>query len=232
MSRLIASCALAALLPLRCWSEEPPAPPAPPVQPAPAPPAPLALSPISFPRPAIPDEACQQRLSGYVDLDFAVLPDGNVADVRVAKSELKGVFDGAAVEAVSAWIYPPQAAPVKMHQRLPLSFADCRAEQLRAAVPADGAAPAQEDCPALAAQARQLGDPIESSQSGRDVLTGETAQVYSAPSAHCYLAGKNLKPGGRLTAYVEYRGFSLVSPARKKVDAAVWVRSSQLKDMD
>lgn len=194
-------------------------------------PGPLWLRAISTTRPSIPDEVCRQRLSGWVDLDFVVMPDGTVANVVVTASQPKGAFDAAAAAAVAEWTYPPQAAPVKLRQRLPMSFADCRSEQLRALVPvsAEGAA-SQADCPAIAAAARSGAERFAHADSGRAVLQGEGAQVYSAPSAHCFVAGRKLKPAVKLTAHAEYQGFSLVSGAPGREESAVWVWSNQLRD--
>jgi TonB family protein len=190
------------------------------------------LIPIGTTKPNIPDEACQQRLSGWVDLDFAVLPDGRVADVRVSASQPRGVFDAAAVASVSEWTYASQPAPAKVHQRLVMSYADCRREQLRGSAPATPQAggPPSVDCAAIATQARQLGDPIAAAESGRAVLADETAQAFSAPDARCAAAGRKFPSAIRLVAHREYQGFSLVSLLKASLDSAVWVRSNQIKD--
>ena len=213
--------AVAALLPLAAGSADAPAP------------APVPLVPIATPRPNLPDTACQQRLSGWVELDFAVLPDGKVADARVARSQPTGLFDAAAVEAVSARLYPPQAAPVKIRERLVMTFADCRADQLKATaeVPA-GFALSPQECVALATEARTGGDRFEPIDSGRAILAGAVAQVYAAPNAGCPVVGKTLKAGARWRAHVEYNGFSLISPPKAEEAAAVWVRSNTLKDVE
>lgn len=214
--------AAAALLPFAAWPAD-----------ATAPAAPVALMPIASPRPNLPDTACAQRLSGWVDVDFAVLPDGKVADARVAKSQPAGLFDAAASEAVAGRVYPPQAAPVKLHERLVMTFADCRAEQLKATaeLPA-GFTMAAQDCVALAAEARAGGDRFEPIESGRAILGGTVAQVYAAPNAGCPVVGKTLKAGARWRAHVEYNGFSLIGPPKADESTAVWVRSNALKDVE
>lgn len=196
-----------------------------------APAGPLTLMPIARVKPNIPDAVCRQRASGWVDLEFAVMPDGSVLGARVTGSQPAGAFDSAALEAVSARRYPPQAEPVKLRERLPMSFADCRSEQLRALPPMaeGGTPPPQEDCPVLAAEARSNADPIAREESGRAVLGGIEAQAYSAPTAHCFVAGRKLRAGLRLVAHSEYKGYSLVS-APKGGDF-FWVRSNQLKDV-
>lgn len=204
-----------------------------PAAPAAAPAGPLVLVPLAVGKPRMPDEACAQRLSGTVDLDFVVLPDGKTAQVAVAASEPKGVFDAAAVAAVGESIYPPQAAPVKLRRRMLLGVSDCTAEQLRAAaVPAEGATGSQADCITLSSEAKGAGERFEAVDSGRAVLQGAPAQAYWAPSLACALKGRALKPGSRLTAHMEYQGFSLVSVRGSAEASAVWVRSNLLKDVE
>ena len=201
-------------------------------QAAEAPPPPVTLVPIATARPHLPDTACQQRLSGWVDLDYAVLPDGKVADARVTAAEPKGVFDASAIEAVSAWVYAPQAAPVKMHQRMRLGVADCRSEQMRATTPAaDAPAVSQDDCPALADAAAKGADAIDPAESARAAISPDGAQAYSAPDDHCLALGRKFKPGARLIALSEQGAFTRVNTPKGKDDAAIWVHSNQLKDI-
>lgn len=185
------------------------------------------MAPLTSPKPKIPDAVCQQRLSGWVGLEFAVLPDGKVADVKVTASQPQGAFDSSAVEAVSGRTYMARPLPVKMKEKMFMSFTDCRAEQLRADAGGTQATvlPAG-DCANIATSARAVGAPFDPAESGRAVLAGG-AQVYSAPSAQCSVAGKRLKPGTPLTARIEYQEFSLVSA---KGAEEMWVRSNQLKD--
>jgi len=206
----------------------PDASPATPAAPA-TPSGPLRLMPLTTVKPQMPDEACRQRLSGSVDLDFVVLPDGKVTQVVVTRSEPAGVFDKAASDAVAQSTYPPQAAPVKMKRRMLLNASDCRSEQLRAAPAVEPQPGSQVDCITLAAEAKGAGERFAAAESGRLVLQGEAAQTYWAPGAGCAVKGKALRPGTRLTAFMEYKGYSLVS-ARGGEEAAVWVRSNQLAD--
>jgi protein TonB len=76
--------------------------------------------------PEFPDIAREQDLSGFVDLEFTVHADGTVGDVNVLKAKPIGVFEKAAVEAVSKWRYKPierDGVPVDEHARLRLNFA-------------------------------------------------------------------------------------------------------------
>lgn len=191
---------------------------------------PLRLMPLTTAKVQMPDAACQLRLSGSVDLDFVVLPDGKVTQVVVTASDPKGVFDQPASDAVAQSTYPPQAAPVKMKRRMLLNASDCRAEQLRAVAATEPVAGSQVDCITLAAEAKGAGERFEAAESGRAVLQGEAVQTYWAPGAGCAVKGKTLRPGTRLTAYVEYKGYSLVSTKGDQEAAAVWVRSNQLAD--
>lgn len=244
------ACAFTLAVPLTCLAHDVPctvpgaaaAPAAPvdvevPAMPAPAAPeaapaGPLVLVPLAPGKPKMPDAACSLRLTGSVDLDFVVLPDGQTAQVAVTASEPKGVFDATAVAAVGESIYPPQAAPVKMRRRMLLGPSDCTAEQLRAAAaPAEGAG-SQADCITLSSEAKGAGERFEAADSGRAVLQGEPAQAYWAPSLSCALKGRTLRPGSRLTAHMEYQGFSLVSVRGSAEASAVWVRSNRLKDIE
>jgi TonB family protein len=181
------------------------------------------LTPLHAPKIEMPDAACQRRLAGWVGLEFAILPDGSVADVKVTGSEPAGTFDAAATAAVAARTYPARTLPMKMKEKMFMSVGDCRAEQLR-----ESASDGSETCSTLAMEARAVAAPFAPEESGRAVLSGPGAQVFSAPSLRCEVAGKRLKPGTRLEARLEFKSFSLV--ATPKGTDEVWVRSNQLKD--
>jgi len=181
------------------------------------------LTPLHAPKIEMPDAACQRRLAGWVGLEFAILPDGSVADVKVTASEPAGTFDAAATAAVAARSYPARALPMKMKEKMFMSVGDCRAEQLR-----ESASAGDQTCSTLAMEARAVAAPFTPEESGRAVLSGPGAQVFSAPSLRCEVAGKRLKPGTRLEARMEFKSFSLV--ATPKGSDEVWVRSNQLKD--
>ncbi len=86
----------------------------------------IILQRVYAPDPEFPEQARDHDLSGYVDLEFTVNPDGSVADVTVLKSQPVGVFDKSSVTAVSQWRYRPLARdgkPVSEHARLRLNFA-------------------------------------------------------------------------------------------------------------
>jgi TonB family protein len=70
--------------------------------------------------PTYPGTARQRRLEGYVDVEFTVNAQGNVEQPRVVGSQPSGVFDAAALAAVSRWRYPPEKdrAPQTLQQRV------------------------------------------------------------------------------------------------------------------
>ena len=197
-------------------------------QPAPK----LALVPLTAPKPVLPDSACQQRLSGWVEVEFAVLPDGRVAEAKAVKSQPPGVFDAAATASVSGRLYAAQAAPVKMKERVLLTYADCRSEQLKAAADAAAGQLSAQECIALANEGRKSGERFGVIDSGRAILAGTVAQVFAGPSPACPVIGKTLKPGARWRAHLEHNGYSLISPPKADESAAVWVRSGDLKDVE
>lgn len=84
------------------------------------------LVPLSTARPQMPPWACKQKLSGWVEVLFVVTPQGQVENVRIVDANPRGVFEAAAIESVSNWIYPKggnTAAEVK--QRVEMDPADC-----------------------------------------------------------------------------------------------------------
>lgn len=227
---------LVTLLPLACWAQDPEiravVPPPPPPEAAPAPPSAPKLVPLTAPKPNLPDDACQRRQSGWVQVEFAVLPEGKVADVKVVDAKPQGLFDAAAIESVTNRLYPAQPAPVKMKERVLMSHSDCRAEQLKApaaSAQAGGEAPYQGDCLAMAQEMKTTAEPIPPAEGARSTIEKDGAQVYSAPSTRCFVSGRTLKYGTRLTAQAEYEGFSLVAPAAG--GEPFWLLSTQMKDV-
>ena len=63
------------------------------------------LVPLSTARPQMPDWACKQKIKGWVEVVFVVLPNGRVSDVRIVDADPRGVYEAAAIESVSNWIY-------------------------------------------------------------------------------------------------------------------------------
>jgi protein TonB len=72
--------------------------------------------------PEYPDRALNDRVSGDVTVQYTVDQKGRTRDVRVVQSNPPGVFDRAAIDAISRWHYRPAkyngqpvAVPVRTH---------------------------------------------------------------------------------------------------------------------
>ena len=76
--------------------------------------------------PTFPIPARERGLSGWVDLQFVVKPDGSVSDVIITGAEPVGLFEQAAVDAVKKWRYKPverDGHAVDQRARLRMKFA-------------------------------------------------------------------------------------------------------------
>ncbi len=58
--------------------------------------------------PEYPPRAQQQRIEGWVDIEFTISPVGTVGDARVIGSRPPIVFDRAALRAIRKWRYSPK----------------------------------------------------------------------------------------------------------------------------
>jgi protein TonB len=58
--------------------------------------------------PEYPPRALQQRIGGYVDLQFTITATGTIRDAKVLASQPSFVFDRAALRAVRKWRYNPK----------------------------------------------------------------------------------------------------------------------------
>lgn len=65
------------------------------------------LAPIVRVPPSYPLEARRKKIEGWVRVEMTILEDGTVADPRVKKAEPAGVFEQAALAAVSQWRFRP-----------------------------------------------------------------------------------------------------------------------------
>lgn len=83
------------------------------------------LVPLSTARPQMPDWACDQKLNGWVEAIFTVMPNGRVQDVRIVDADPRGVFEAAAIESISHWIYSPTKRAAEVKQRVPMNHEDC-----------------------------------------------------------------------------------------------------------
>lgn len=64
------------------------------------------LVPLSTARPQIPEAAYRRGIEGWVEVVFTVTGEGRVVDIKIIDAQPKGVFEAAAIESISEWIYP------------------------------------------------------------------------------------------------------------------------------
>jgi protein TonB len=77
-------------------------------------------------QPGYPAKAQAKKLEGWVDVEFTVSEAGKVKDVTVRAASIPGVFEDAAVKAVSQWRYQPilrDARPVPVRTQIRIRFA-------------------------------------------------------------------------------------------------------------
>jgi TonB family protein len=84
-----------------------------------------ALSLVKSVQPTYPAKAELSKIQGWVELDFTVADSGEVKDVAVHGASTPGVFDGAAISALSQWRYKPvlrDGKPVSQRARIRMRF--------------------------------------------------------------------------------------------------------------
>ncbi|HXP25052.1 MAG TPA: energy transducer TonB, partial [Steroidobacteraceae bacterium] len=74
-------------------------------------------------QPTYPTKAINGKIEGWVDVEFTVAETGKVKDVTVRATSNPGIFEDAAIKAVSQWRYKPvlrdaQPAPVRSQIRV------------------------------------------------------------------------------------------------------------------
>lgn len=65
------------------------------------------LVPISSARPRYPRSAATRGIEGWVELIFVITGEGRVSNIRVLDASPRGIFEDAAVAAMTRWLYPP-----------------------------------------------------------------------------------------------------------------------------
>jgi protein TonB len=98
---------------------------------APAPPATVVIDAnqlviVKSVQPEYPRRAREGSIEGWVELDFTVAESGQVKDLSVHAANPRGVFDQAALSAVSQWRYKPvfvDTKPVAQRARIRIRFA-------------------------------------------------------------------------------------------------------------
>lgn len=83
------------------------------------------LVPLSTARPQMPEWACKQKIRGWVEVVFTVMPNGRVSNVKLVDASPRGVFEAAAVESISNWIYDSGKQAREVKQRIEMDPADC-----------------------------------------------------------------------------------------------------------
>jgi TonB family protein len=76
-------------------------------------------------QPTYPMRAVNGKIEGWVDVEFTVAETGKVKDVSVRGASIPGVFEDAAVKAVSQWRYKPvlrDAQPVPVRSQIRVRF--------------------------------------------------------------------------------------------------------------
>ncbi len=58
--------------------------------------------------PSYPRNAIRRGIEGYVILEYVVLPDGSVTDIRVVEASPPNVFDAAAIRSAKRYKYKPR----------------------------------------------------------------------------------------------------------------------------
>lgn len=84
------------------------------------------LVPLSTARPQMPQWACEKGIRGWVEVVFTVMPNGRVQNVRIVDAQPRGVYEAAAIESISNWIYEPTGKAREVKQRVPMNPEDCQ----------------------------------------------------------------------------------------------------------
>jgi protein TonB len=82
------------------------------------------LIPLSTARPQIPEWAYKRGIEGWVEVVFTVMPNGHVQNVKIIDAQPKGVFEAAAVESISNWIYAEHGRAREVKQRVEFKLED------------------------------------------------------------------------------------------------------------
>ena len=87
------------------------------------------IVPLQRIAPRYPRQALRDGITGWVELEFVVNPDGTVRDVRVVNAKPRRVFDAAAIAAARRWRFKPkvvngQAVAQRGLQRIEFKLSD------------------------------------------------------------------------------------------------------------
>ncbi len=67
--------------------------------------------------PEYPQRARSRGIEGWVQVEFTISPAGTVADAKVVDADPKGLFEKAAIEAISRWKYNPKVVDGRAMER-------------------------------------------------------------------------------------------------------------------
>ena len=82
--------------------------------------------PVISPPPLYPIALRGDKIKGSVELQYIVMADGRVSDVKVVESDPQGVFDDIAVNAIQRWSFKPRTVngiPINTPVRQIVEFA-------------------------------------------------------------------------------------------------------------
>ncbi|MBI2381630.1 MAG: energy transducer TonB [Gammaproteobacteria bacterium] len=81
------------------------------------------LMPLLRREPVYPPEAARAGVQGWVELEFSVLPDGSVGEIRVLAAKPRLVFEKAAQRALAGWKYQAEiGGGIRRGNRVRLDF--------------------------------------------------------------------------------------------------------------
>jgi protein TonB len=83
------------------------------------------LTPVVYIPPEYPYRARRLKKEGFVELEFTISETGHVRDIRALKASPPGLFDRAAIRAVSKWKFEPQVvmgSPIAQRAAQVISF--------------------------------------------------------------------------------------------------------------
>jgi protein TonB len=84
------------------------------------------LTPVKSVKPIYPAKANLSKIQGWVELDFTITESGAVKDIAIHAASAPGVFEDAAINALSQWRYKPvqrDAKSVAQRARIRIRFA-------------------------------------------------------------------------------------------------------------
>jgi protein TonB len=72
-----------------------------------------------------PTKALENKIAGWVDLEFMLLKDGSVSNIQILNAQPGGIFDDAARRSVTKWRFAPverDGSAVEQRVRMRLRF--------------------------------------------------------------------------------------------------------------